>query len=260
VFKKPKSFQSPWAKWNSDGIEEASDFIKVKGKRFVQTKSVDELNYFRTRLTEALDDFKNLVPRDLPPDECMTRKDNEAHDNYQNLRMDLGIPGREERTRSVHFYYDKVLNCINNTLAKRANFRKHHSDNWKINALIRHLGQNQATVVEFIGAERNMQKMEEKSPCVTRKFDEAYLALCQPNAVQPYWIHRSTFKRIRDNIRDQIPVPLSNRDALYNDSFKQFNNFFYNLHLHEVINFYDRARSYAQPNSNPNGGVPQARG
>ncbi len=171
----------------------------------------------------------------------------------------MGIPDREGRTRSVHFYYGKVLGCINNTLAKRANFRKHHSDNWKISALIRHLGQNEATVVEFLGAERNLQKMEEKSPCVTRKFDEHYLALCQPNAVQPFWIHRSTFKHIRDNIRERIPVPLSNRVALYNDSFKQFNNFFYNLHLHEVISFYDRPRSYAQPNSNLNGGGPQVK-
>ncbi len=103
VFKKPKSFQSPWAKWNSDGIEEARDYIKEKGKLFLQTKSVDDLNYFRSRLTEALEDFKNLFPNDLHPDECRSKKDNETHDNYHNLRLDLGIPGPEERTCSVHF-------------------------------------------------------------------------------------------------------------------------------------------------------------
>jgi hypothetical protein len=25
VFKKPKSYQTPWAKWNSEGIDEAAD-------------------------------------------------------------------------------------------------------------------------------------------------------------------------------------------------------------------------------------------
>jgi hypothetical protein len=30
MFKKPKSFQTPWAKWNSDGINEADEFVKVK--------------------------------------------------------------------------------------------------------------------------------------------------------------------------------------------------------------------------------------
>jgi hypothetical protein len=53
---------------------------------------------------------------------------------------------------------------------------------------------------------------------------------------------------------------MSNRDALYNDCFKQFNNFFYNLPLHEVIHFYDRARDLAFLQSNKgNGGGPQAK-
>ncbi len=129
AFKKPKSFQTPWVKWNSDGIDEADEFVKAKGKYFIQTKSVDDLNYFRSRLTEALKDFKNLFPKDLPPDECISRKDSEIHERYHNLRLDLGIPGPDERTCSVHFYYGKFLGCINNTLTKRARFRKHPSDN-----------------------------------------------------------------------------------------------------------------------------------
>jgi hypothetical protein len=54
-------------------------------------------------------------------------------------------------------------------------------------------------------------------------------------------------------------MPMSNRDALYNDCFKQFNNFFYNIQLHEVINFYDRARDFAQQSNKGNGGGPQAK-
>jgi hypothetical protein len=170
VFKKPKSFQTPWAKWNSDGIDEADEFVKQKGKYFIQTKSVDDLNYYRGRLTEALDDFKSLFPKDLPPAECASRKDSETHESYHNLRLDLGIPGSDERTCSVHFYYGKVLGCINNTLQKRARFRKHHSDEWKIDAFIKHLGKNEETVVAFLGAERNLRKMEERSSCVVEKF------------------------------------------------------------------------------------------
>jgi hypothetical protein len=180
VFKKPKSFQTPWAKWNSEGIDEADEFVHGKGKYLIQTKSVDDLNYFRSRLTEALEDFKNLFPKDLPPNE---RKNNETHDGYHNLRLDLGVPGPEERTCSVHFYYGKVLGCINNTLQKRANFRKHPSDNRKINSFIKHLWENEPSVVEFLAAERNLRKMEERSPCVVLKFQEAYTLLCQPNAV-----------------------------------------------------------------------------
>ena len=74
VFKKPKSFQTPWAKWNSEGIDEADEFIHGKGKHLIQTKSADDLNYFRNRLTEALEDFKNLFPKDLLPDEGMSIK------------------------------------------------------------------------------------------------------------------------------------------------------------------------------------------
>jgi len=55
-------------------------------------------------------------------------------------------------------------------------------------------------------------------------------------------------------------MPMSNRDALYNDCLKQFNNFFYNLQLHEVISFYDRARDFATQQSNKgNGGGPQVK-
>jgi hypothetical protein len=220
---KKKSFQTPWAKWNSEGIDEADEFVHGKGKYLIQTKSVDDLNYFRSRRTEAFEDFKNLFPKDLPPDECMSRKDKETHDGYHNLRLDLGIPDPDERTRSVHFYYGKVLGCINNTLQKRAKFQKHPSDYKKINSFIKYLGENEPSVVTFLSAERNLQKMEERSLCVILKFQEAYWLLCQPNAVQPYWLHRSNFKNIRDNIRDLIPVPMSDRDALYNDSLKQWN-------------------------------------
>jgi hypothetical protein len=260
VFKKPKSYQTPWAKWNSDGIEEADEFIKTKGKYVIQTKSVDDLNYFRSRLTEALDDFKNLFPKDLPPAECAQRKDSETHEGYHNLRLDLGIPNADGRTCSVHFYYGKVLGCINNTLQKRARFRKHPSDNWKIDDFINHLGKNNETVIQFLKSEKNLRMMEERAPCVISEFEAAYSNLRQPNAELPYWLHRSTFKNVCDNVRERIPMPMSNRDALYNDCLKQFNNFFYNLQLHEVISFYDRARDFAtQQSKKGNGGGPQAK-
>jgi hypothetical protein len=260
VFKKPKSHQTPWAKWNSNGIEEADDFIKTKGKYAIQSKSVDDLNYFRIRVKEALDDFKNLFPKDLPPDECVQRKDSETHESYHNLRLDLGIPHEDGRTCSVHFYYGKVLGCINNTLSKRASFRKHHSDNWKINNFINHLGLDSQTVSQFLKNEKHLRMMDERAPCVIQEFEVAYSNLCQPNAEQPHWLHRSTFKNIRDNVRERIPMPMSNRDALYNDCLKQFNNFFYNIQLHEVIDFYNRARDFATQQSNKgNGGGPQAR-
>jgi len=53
----------------------------------------------------------------------------------------------------------------------------------------------------------------------------------------------------------------SNRDALYNDCINQFNNFYYNVHLHGLITFYDRARDYAnqQSSNKGNGGGPQAK-
>ena len=99
---------------------EADQFIHGKGKYLIQTESVDDLNYFRSRLTEALEDFKNLFPKAVLPDEGMSRRNNENHDSYHNLRLDLGIPGPDERTSSVHFYYGKVLGCINNTHTPKA--------------------------------------------------------------------------------------------------------------------------------------------
>jgi hypothetical protein len=216
---------------------------------------------YRDRDKASLEDVKNLFPKDLPPDEGMSRRNAEKHISYHNLQLDLGIRGPADREHSVHFYYGKVLGSINNTLKKRASFRKHPFDNKKIEAFMEHLGRNEASVLAFLGAERNLRKMNERSPCVIQSFQQCYSLACQPNAVQPYWLHRSNFKNIRDNIRDRIPMPMSDRDALYNDSLRQWNSFFYNLHLHETISFYDRARAFAteQLANKSNGGVPQAK-
>jgi hypothetical protein len=56
-------------------------------------------------------------------------------------------------------------------------------------------------------------------------------------------------------------MPMSDRDALYNDCHRQWNNFFYNLDLHETMNFYERARAYAtqQYGNRMNGGAPPAK-
>jgi hypothetical protein len=260
VFKKPKSHQTPWAQWNSKGIEEAEEFMQTKGKFVIRSKSVDDLNYFRSRLTEALENFKNLFPKDLPPAECIQRKDSETHESYHNLRLDLGMPNADGRTCSVHFYYGKALGCINNTLSKRARFRKHPSDNWKIDKFINHLGKDSETVIQFLKNEKNLRLMEDRAPSVIREFETAYSNLRQPTAEQPHWLHRSTFENIRDNVRDRVPMPMSNRDALYNDCIKQFNNFFYNVQLHEQIIFYDRARDFATQQSHKgNGGGPQVK-
>jgi hypothetical protein len=261
VPKKPKQLQTPWNKWNCEGMDEADYFILGHGKHLIQTKPIDELNYFRTRLQEALNDFKDLFPKDIPPDEAIALRNAETHANYHNLQMDLGIPGPNDRTYSVHFYYGKVLGCINNTLRKRAAFRKHPSDRWKINALIEHLGRDDPDVKTFLTAERHLRKLNEKAPCVKMEFQTAYSKLSLPNAEQPYWLHRANFRNIISNVRDQTPMPMSERDALYNDCFRQFNNFFYNLHLHEEISFYERARTFAnsQLATKSNGGGPQAR-
>ena len=144
-------------------------------------------------LRKHCDDFKNLFPKELPPDECVQRKDSETHESYHNLRLDLGIPPEDGRTCSVHFYYGKVLGCINNTLSKRASFRKHHSDNWKINNFINHLGNDNETVIQFLKNEKHLRMMDERAPCVIKEFEAAYSNLCQPNAEQPHWLHRSTF-------------------------------------------------------------------
>ena len=191
----------------------------------------------------------------------MTRRNAETHAKYHWLQLDLGIPGHSNRTYSVHFYYGKILGCINNTLKKREVFRKFPPDNKKINALIEHLGKNDPDVKAFLIAEKHVRKIKEKSPCVTLGFHTAYSQLSLPNAEQPLWLHRANFKTIRDNVRDRIPMPLSDRDALYSDCLRQFNDFFYNLHLHEEISFIERARTFANPQfaNRSNGGGPQAR-
>ncbi len=195
MLKKPKQFQTPWTRWSSEGIEEAESFVQGMGKLIIQTKSVDELNYFRRRLSEAQDDFKNLFPKDLPPDEGMSRRNAEPHINYHNLHLDLGIPGPNDRIYSLHFYYGKVLGCINNVLRKRANFRRHPSDHRKIDALIEHLGKNDSDVAVFLTADKNLRKINERSPCVLVRFQDAYSKLSQPNAEKPYWLHRCNFKK-----------------------------------------------------------------
>jgi hypothetical protein len=191
----------------------------------------------------------------------MTRRNAETHAKYHCLQLDLGIPGPSNRTYSVHFYYGKVLGCINNTLKKRAVFRKHPSDNRKIDALIEHLGKDDPDVKAFLTAEKHLKKLNEKSPCVTLGFQTAYSNLSLPNAEQPHWLHRANFRTIRDNVRDRIPMPLSDRDALYNDCLRQFNDFFYNLHSHEEMSFYERARTFAnsQLANKSNGGGPQVK-
>ncbi len=93
VPKKPKQHQTPWTRWNSEGMNAAEDFIHRDDKRLIQTKPTDSLKYFRVRLQEALDDFKNLYSKDLPHDEGMTRRNAETHAKYHCLQLDFGIPG-----------------------------------------------------------------------------------------------------------------------------------------------------------------------
>ncbi len=169
----------------------AEYFIHGHGKRSIQTKPTDDLKYFRARLHEALDDFKNLYSKDLPHDEGMTRRNAETHAKYHCLQVDLGIPGPNDRTYFVHFYYRKVLGCINNTLRKRSTFRRHPSNNRKIDALIEHLGRDDPDVKAFLIAERHLRKINENSPCVTLEFQTAYSKLSLPNAEQPCWLHRA---------------------------------------------------------------------
>ncbi len=259
--KKPKQHQTPWTRWNSEGMNAADDFIHSDGKRFIQTKSTEELQLFRTRVQEAQEDFKSLFPKDLPHDEGIARRDAEAHAKYHWLQLDLGIPEPSNRTYSVHFYYGKVLGCINNILKKRADFRKYPPDNRKIKALMEHLGKDHPDVKVFLTAERHLRKINEKSPCVTLGFQTAYVNLSLPNAELPPWLHRANFKTIRDNVRDRIPMPLSDRDGLYNDCLRQFNDFFYNLHSHQEMSFYERARIFANSRlaNKSNGGGPQAK-
>ncbi len=104
-------------------------------------------------------------------------------------------------------------------------------------------------------------RLNEKSPCVTLGFQTAYSNLSLLNAEQPHCLHRANFRTIRDNVRDRIPMPMSDRDALYNDCLRQFNDLFYHLHLHEEISFYERARTFAnsQLANKSNGGGPQAK-
>ena len=260
AFKKPKQQSTPWTRWNSEGIDAAEDFVQGQGRQFLQTKSVDELTYLRTRLAEAQDDFKNLFPKDLPMEQGISQRDSEQHLSYSTLQFDLGIPPSHARRHSLHFYYGKLLGAINNILRKRASFRRHPQDQKKITALCAHLGSSDPTVVAFLAAERNMRKINERSPCVAQQFEQNYTLACQRNAAQPLWLHRSNFRNIQDNLRDRVPMPLSDRDPLYNDCFKQFSSFFYNLHLHEIMSFYERARAFAvQRPGNRNGGAPQAR-
>ena len=196
-------------------------------------------------------------------EQSILRRDSEQHPNYASLQEDLGMPHSHARRYSIHFYYGKLLGAINNILRKRASFRRHPQDQKKIAAFCAHLGSGDPSVVSFLGAERNMKRLNERSPCVTQQFEQNYTIACQRNAVHPLstlWLHRSTFRNIQDNLRDRVPMPLSDRDPLYNDCFKQFNCFFYNLHLHEIMSFYERARAFAvQRQGNRNGGAPQAR-
>jgi hypothetical protein len=56
-------------------------------------------------------------------------------------------------------------------------------------------------------------------------------------------------------------MPLSDRDGLYKDCLRQFNDFFYHLHSHQEMSFYERARIFANSRlaSKSNGGVPQVK-
>ncbi len=89
--KRSKQHQTPWTRWNSEGMNAAEDFIHKEGKRLIQTKPTDDLKYFRARLQEALDDFKNLYSKDLPHDEGMTRRNAETHAKTTVYRWTLGF-------------------------------------------------------------------------------------------------------------------------------------------------------------------------
>lgn len=262
-FKKPRPRCPLHHEWQNAGNKAATEFINRESiRRFLITKTKNELENFIPRIMKAADDFRDMFPNFFDTDSSLAIKlrNEESHPRFASLQSELMIPTLAQgRKFALSFYYGKILGDIKDILKQREQFQIAPNDHRKIRDYIHFLGEGHTEVRQFRLAEENSRHITKDTQHFRESFRKQFLALLEPDSPCPSWIHQSLFLRIRR--QDQSDKVACN--LLYDQARILYMDYHYFLYLHTIIQFYSQARARAaktfftrRPN-NTNGGGPQ---
>ena len=152
-FKKPNPkpvFSIAWKNWNRDGTLAANKYGQGPMVRFLQSRSLIELDALLAKVTLAASNFRSLFPTDDQPEIQLRLRNSEPHSEFFDLQAELLIPTISQgRTFSLSFYYGQVLTTINGILSSRNAFHVKPDDESKLAAYIAHRGQHSKEVENY---------------------------------------------------------------------------------------------------------------
>jgi hypothetical protein len=151
-FKKPnpKPFSVAWKNWNRDGTLAANKYGQGPMIRFLQSRSLIELDALLAKVTLAASNFRSLFRTDDQPEIQLRHRNSEPHSEFFDLQAELLIPTISQgRMFALSFYYGQVLSSINGIITSRNAFKVIPDDEPIIAAYIAHRGQHSKEVENY---------------------------------------------------------------------------------------------------------------
>jgi hypothetical protein len=270
-FKKPNPkpiFSIAWKNWNRDGNLAANKYGQGPIVRFLQSRSIIELNALLVRVNLAASNFRSLFPTDDQPEIQLRHRNSEPHSEFFDLQAELLIPTISQgRMFALSFYYGTVIASINGIIASRNAFKVFPENDKKISAYIAYRGQHSLEV-------ENWKKADNQNMLMTkdlREFRDAYFRAFElsqlPKSSKPEWMSETLFQ-----ILHLLSFPCRSRedmdvhDRLQSEAKEEFIRYYHHINLHTIIDFYRAARAFdskvrhGRPSGNnfSNGGGPRS--
>ncbi len=236
--------------WNKEGTRAVHGFCESR-RAHMKTQSEDVLEDWRTRLEQALADFKaNFSMDGHLADTMLTiqEKNHFSHISFLDLQREFEIPTVEEgRTLSVHFYYGQLVGVINNVLTSRRTFAITLRDADKIDAFIKYkrsLDPQCPYVAHFFEGQRNLKDIETDARHMHDFFLRRVQAMQVWNTPPDDWISHASYLELQAL---SGPTTKDRRLAvaeIIGKTKTQFTLYFELKARHTVIDFYSDARTH----------------
>jgi hypothetical protein len=249
TFKKPNPkpvFSIAWKNWNRDGTLAAHKFGEGPVVRFLQSRSLTELDALLAKVTLAANNFRSLFPTDDQPEIQLRHRNSEPHSQFFDLQAELLIPTISQgRTFALSFYYGQVLTTINGIISSRNSFHAKSDDASKIAAYIAHRGQLSREVVNYTTADNQNTLMNKDDREFRDHYFRAFELSKNPKSSKPEWMSEVLY-----NVLHSLSFPCRARndievhDRLQSEAKVEFIRYYYHINLHTIIDFHRAARAF----------------
>ena len=249
TFKKPNPkpvFSIAWKNWNRDGTLAAHKFGEGPVVRFLQSRSLTELDALLAKVTLAASNFRSLFPTDDQPEIQLRHRNSEPHSKFSDLQAELLIPTISQgRIFALSFYYGQVLTTINGIISSRNAFHGKPDDEAKIAAYIAHRGQQSREVVNYKTADNQNTLMNKDDREFRDHYFRAFELSKNPKLSKPEWMSEVLY-----NVLHSLSHPCRSRgdievhDRLQSEAKVEFIRYYYHINLHTIIDFHRAARAF----------------